>query len=99
MKYLLQRDFSVLGRLFKRDALGTEIPAEIDGYPIVLFADWDKSAKQIPLPNEATVFDPENPGVRSIGDLIVKNAPDKPTALSQLPKAPSPEDMLEKKKA
>lgn len=99
MKYLLQRDFSVLGRLFKRDALGTEIPAELDGFPIVLFEDWDKSVNQIPLPNEATVFDPANPGARSMSDLIVKNVPDKPIALSQLPKSPSPEEMLEKKKA
>lgn len=97
MRYLLRRDFSVLGYLFKRDASGTEIPEEINGKKIVLFSDFNPETTDIPLPNDAVLF--EQAKDIDPNPIIIKNAPDKPIALSQMPIQKSPEELLKDKAA
>ena len=106
MKVMLQRNLFLADVRYRQNNSGTEIPEYIqilnEDSPrkVVLAKDFKDPKTEIALPKDATLFDEKvvTNEVKLFGKVHKTSQKQKPMALSQLPKLPSAEEMLEKKK-
>jgi hypothetical protein len=101
MKVLLRRNLFLGGSRYRQNSLGTEIPDSVDNKTVVLHPSVTGKPlgkDEIALPKEITLFDEKKPRVILKGELLKGTEKPKPTALSELPKQLSNEELLEKKK-